>query len=343
VLSMGLLGAPHCREVPPRRASRTDLLRYHTPGYLDVLERAANGPPDDEVLKAGLGTPDCPIFDGMFSHAAWAAGATLTGARLILDGSARAAFNPSGGFHHAMPDHAAGFCYVNDVVLAAMVLAEAGRRVLFLDIDVHHSDGVQHAFYARQDVMVISMHESGETLFPGTGFANEIGEGAGRGYTVNVPLPVGTSDAAYERAFREAVWPLVGAYDPDVIMVELGMDGLAGDPLAHLHLTNNAHADILKKLVGAGKPILATGGGGYHVGHAVRGWALCWSVLCGEDHAEDFGIGMGGVMLGNTDWPGGLRDRVLISDAGRRDLVDAQVRRTVDRIKALVFPLHGLA
>jgi acetoin utilization protein AcuC len=343
VQSMGLLEPPRCREVPPRQASRADLLRYHTPGYLDVLERAANGPPDDEVLTAGLGTPDCPIFDGMSTYASWAAGATLTGARLILDGAAHAAFNPSGGFHHAMPDRAAGFCYVNDVVLAAMVLAEAGKRVLFLDIDVHHADGVQHAFYARQDVMVISMHESGETLFPGTGFANEIGEGAGRGYTVNVPLPVGTSDVAYERAFREAVWPLVGAYDPDVIMVELGMDGLAGDPLAHLHLTNNVHADILKKLVGTGKPILATGGGGYNVENTVRGWALCWSVLCGEDGAESYSIGMGGVMLGNTDWLGGLRDRCLISDAGRHDVVDAHIRRTVGQIKALVFPLHGLA
>jgi hypothetical protein len=136
--------------------------------------------------------------------------------------------------------------------------------------------------------------------------------------------------------------PLIRAYDPDAIVLELGMDGLAGDPLAHLHLTNNVYADITRTLVDVGKPLLATGGGGYHVENTVRGWTLCWSVLCGEDASRDLAVGMGGVMLENTEWLGGLRDRVLLSDAGIRGDVDREVDRVIDRVRAAVFPLHGL-
>jgi acetoin utilization protein AcuC len=291
----------------------------------------------------GLGTPDCPIFPGMYEYVTLAAGGTLTAARAILAGEARVAFNPSGGFHHAQPGNAAGFCYVNDIVLAALELREAVPRVLFLDIDVHHCDGVQDAFYARADVMTISMHETGRTLFPGTGGVEETGRGEGLGYTVNIPLPVGTYDAAYLRAFREIVVPLIGAYDPDAILLEIGMDTLAGDPLAHLHLTNNAPAEIVAEVLNFGKPLVATGGGGYNIENTVRGWALCWSVLCGDQSRhDDQMIGMGGVMLENTDWSGGLRDRVLLSDAGRRADVDREIDAAIAAVRRTVFPVHGL-
>jgi len=251
------------------------------------------------------------------------------------------AFNPSGGYHHAMAGRAGGFCYINDVVLAVLTLTDAGKRVLFLDVDVHHCDGVQSAFYARKDIMTISMHENGKTLFPGTGYEDEIGEGDARGYTVNIPLPVGTYDEAYERAFREVALPLIKAYDPDAIIMELGMDALAGDPLAHLNLTNNTYAEIISTVVDLGKPLLATGGGGYHIENTVRGWALAWSVFCGEE-SDDMVLGMGGVMLENTDWSAGLRDRVLLSDAGQRELVDREIAAMTERVKSAVFPIHGL-
>jgi len=309
----------------------------------DVRDRVATvvGELPPEAFAMGFGTPDCPVFRGMYDYAACAVGASMTGARLILSGEATIAFNPSGGYHHAHAARAAGFCYLNDLVLAALTLTAAGRRVLFLDLDVHHCDGVQAAFYERPDVMTISLHENGHTLFPGTGFEFEIGAGEGTGYTVNIPLPVGTYDDAYFRAFHEVAWPLIRAYAPDVIITELGMDGLAGDPLAHLHLTNNVYADIVERLLSLGKPILATGGGGYNVENTVRGWTLLWSVLCGEQ-SHDWSMGMGGVMLENTDWFGGLRDRMLLSDAGRRDEVDREISATVARLKAAVFPLHGL-
>jgi acetoin utilization protein AcuC len=345
VRSMGMLDSADRRVLAPAPAARAVLEAFHTAEYLDRLERAGRGAlTPDEALQAGLGTPDCPIFKDMYAFLALAAGASLTGAEAILSGEAQVAFNPSGGFHHAQPDHAAGFCYLNDVVLAALAFRRAGKRVAFLDIDVHHADGVQDAFYARDDVLVLSMHESGDTLFPGTGRVDEIGDGPGRGYTVNLPLPVGTYDAAYERVFRAVCLPLLRQYAPDAIILEIGMDGLAGDPLAHLHLTNNVYADIVQTVVDLGKPVLATGGGGYHIENTVRGWALCWSVLCGQQaQHDDLMIGMGGVMLGNTEWSGGLRDRVLLSDAGRRGTVDAAVDRVIAAVRQHVFPIHGLA
>lgn len=342
--SFGLTEGADRAVIPPERLSDEELARFHTTGYLAALRDAGHGAiHPDRAFAAGLGTPDCPIFKDMLEYIALAAGGTVTGARLLLEGRADIAFNPSGGFHHAHPDHASGFCFINDVVLAAQALAEAGKRVLFLDVDVHHCDGVQAAFYRRADVMTISMHESGRTLFPGTGFVDEIGEGEGRGYTVNLPLPVGTYDTVYMSAFRGVVLPLVRAYNPDVIILELGMDTLAGDPLAHLHLTNNTPTDVVEAMVELNKPLLVTGGGGYHIDNTVRGWTLCWSVLCGDhSHFDDLSMGMGGVMMQNADWFGGLRDRVLLSDAGLRPGVDDEIARTVDHIRATVFPLHGL-
>jgi len=344
VESMGLLTGNARHEIEPESLTDGELASFHTSEYLDFLKRAGTGTLEpEEALWAGLGTPDCPIFENMYDYIALAAGGTLTGARRIIRGEAQIAFNPSGGFHHAQSGNAAGFCYINDIVFAAKALAEAGMRVLFLDIDVHHCDGVQDAFHDRRDIMTISLHESGRTLFPGTGFEDEIGTGDGKGYSVNFPLPVGTYDAAYERVFREGAMPLIEKFNPDVVVLELGMDALAGDPLAHLHLTNNTHAYITEKIMELGRPVLATGGGGYNVPNTVRGWALCWSVLCGEHSMhDDLAFGMGGMMLENTDWIGGLRDRVLLVDGGRHDTIDPEIDRVLDCIQRTVFPLHGL-
>lgn len=342
VHSMGLLSGDGRSEQPPVPASRRALETFHTPRYIDALQAASAGHLEAAMLHMGLGSPDCPVFHDLYDYAALASGATLTGASLILDKRAFVAFNPSGGFHHAQPELAAGFCYINDVVLACMNLAAAGCRVAFVDLDVHHCDGVQNAFYGRRDVMTISLHESGKTLFPGTGFEYEIGEGEGKGYTVNVPLPVGTYDEAYVRAFRRVALPLLHAFNPDVIVLELGMDGLAGDPLAHLNLTNNAYAEPVELIMGFGKPILATGGGGYHVQNTTRGWALMWSILSGAGTQSDLSIGLGGVMLQSTEWRGGLRDRVLISHAGQRASVDDAIAQVINTVERYVFPIHHI-
>ncbi|MGE5295536.1 MAG: acetoin utilization protein AcuC, partial [Solirubrobacterales bacterium] len=294
------------------------------------------------ALQMGIGTEDCPIFRGMYDYAVLAAGGTLVGAELILSGQADVAFNPSGGYHHAFPEKAAGFCYINDNALACTVLAEAGKRVLYLDVDVHNGDGVAHAFRDRSDVMTISLHENPKTLFPGTGFEDEIGEGEGRGFCVNVPLPVGTFDQAYLYAFETVAMPLIRAYNPDVIVLELGADALSGDPLAHLQLTNNVYADVINHLLRLNKPILATGGGGYHVENTIRAWALAWTVLSGQDLDIGMDAAIGGVMLQSMDWQGGFRDRELPVMNQQRDMVVPALQATIETIKAKVFPIHGL-
>lgn len=344
LMSMGLLTGPDRFEVAPERAERQTLLWFHTPSYLDALERINDGHYDVEMLFMGLGTGDCPAFCGVYDYACWAAGATLTGAQQILQGKAHIAFNPSGGYHHAFSDRAGGFCYINDVVLGCETLAKAGKRVVFVDIDVHHCDGVQAAFYDRSDVMTISTHQDGRTLFPGTGFVDEIGTGVGKGYSINLPLPPGTYDEIYMKAFRSVVLPLLHAFDPDAIVLEVGADTLAGDPLAGFSMTNNTMADVINLLLAFGKPILAVGGGGYNVENTVRAWALVWTALCGDQVGDDFTAGMGGVMLENMDWHGGagLRDRILIPGQSQRDTVVPMIEQAVEQIKKSVFPLHGL-
>lgn len=340
--SMGLLSGPDRAVVPPKPAKRITLKKFHTAAYIHVLHEASKGKFDVGALNMGLGTSDCPIFKGMYNGAVLATGATLTAADLILAGKAEVAFNPSGGFHHAHPDHASGFCYINDVALACVVLAEQGKKVLYLDVDVHHGDGVAYAFYGRSDVMTISLHQNPRTLFPGTGFENEIGEGKGKGYCINIPLPIGTYDQAYMFAFESVALPLIRAFNPDVFVFELGADALAGDPLANLRLTNNVYADIINRLLTFSKPILMTGGGGYNIGNTVRAWALAWSVLCGADAENDTSAGAGGVMLESTEWVGGLRDRQLPPSHQQCDIVMPAIESTVERLKAALFPLHGL-
>jgi acetoin utilization protein AcuC len=340
--SMNLISGPDRSVIAPLKAGRVILKKFHSARYLHALQNAAKGRFDFDALNMGIGTEECPIFKGMYDYSALATGATLVGAKLILEGKVDIAFNPSGGFHHAGPELAAGFCYINDVALACLLLTKNKKRVLYLDVDVHNGDGVANAFYDRQDCMTISLHQNPKTLFPGTGFEDEIGKGEGTGYCVNVPLPVGTYDQAYMKAFEHIVLPLIKSYNPDVIVFELGADALAGDPLANLQLTNNVYAEIINHLMSFDKPILATGGGGYHVGNTVRAWALAWCVFCGEDEGEDMNAGIGGVLLESTEWQGGFRDRRLPISQAQREAVLPALDETINKIKDLVFPIHRI-
>jgi acetoin utilization protein AcuC len=340
--SMGLLAGPDRQEVPPKQVDRGLLGKFHSAEYLDALQKAGAGQFDYRMLNMGLGTGDCPVFEGLYDYAVLATGATVAGAEKIAAGDAQVAFNPSGGYHHAHADRAAGFCYINDVVLGCMTLAEAGKRVLYIDMDVHHGDGVQEAFYKRSDVMTISLHQDPKTLFPGTGFADEIGIGEGKGFAVNIPLPIGTCDETYMKAVKSLVLPLIGAYGLDCFVMEIGVDALANDPLANLSLTNNVYADVINELLNFGKPILAVGGGGYNIENTVRAWSLAWAALCGDDKHDEQGLGMGGVMLESTDWQGGLRDRVLVIDKALREAVAPAVDKVIETVKKNVFGYHGL-
>ncbi|MBN2181190.1 MAG: acetoin utilization protein AcuC [Sedimentisphaerales bacterium] len=342
IQSMGLLSGPGRSLVAPVPAERLVLKKFHSARYLHALKEASRGKWDIEALNMGIGSQDCPVFKGLYEYATLATGATLVGADMLIKGKADIAFNPSGGYHHAGPEKAAGFCYINDVALACIVLAEQKKKVLYIDVDVHNGDGVAEFFYERSDVMTISLHQNPKTLFPGTGFVDEIGSGPGKGYCVNVPLPVGTYDQMYMKAFKAIVLPLTGAYDPDVIVFELGADALAGDPLGNLQLTNNAFADVINHLMSFNKPILVTGGGGYHVGNTVRAWALAWSVFCGADTGEDIDAAIGGVLLESTEWQGGFRDRRIAVSKSQTEAVIPVIDETIKKLKETIFPIHGL-
>jgi len=338
--SMHLLDNDETIVVEAKPAETATLKKFHTSEYLSILKKAAEGKCLSEALSFGIGTGDCPVFKDMYDYSALACGATIAAAELITKNKAKYAFNPSGGFHHAGSAHASGFCYLNDIAIGCLLLAERNKKVFYLDVDVHHGNGVCSFFYDRSDVMTVSFHETGRMLYPGTGFEDEIGEGAGEGYCINVPLPINTYDEAYFNAFREIVPPLLESYQPDVIVFELGVDGLAGDPLAHLSLTNNLYADIIHLLLNYNLPILMTGGGGYNLKNTVRAWALAFSILAGED--TDMYPGVSGVMLENTEWQGGLQDRKLTVSRHQKKTVKPVLETTIKRVKQNVFPIHQL-
>lgn len=342
LISFGLLGDKNRAEYAARPATRTELERFHQPRYLDELIRAERGDLSVDGFQMGIGGPDTPVFPAMFKFGAWACGAALVSADILTRGDADIAFSLLGGFHHAKPARAAGFCYLNDAALACLCLAEAGLRVAYLDVDAHHGDGVQECFYRRSDVLTISIHESGQTLFPWSGFEDEIGEGNGKGYNVNVCLPAGAYDEAFLLGLNRVAIPLIHAFEPDVIVVELGMDILAGDPLTHLRMTNNVVVELMQSLLEFDRPMLVLGGGGYHVENTVRAWALAWRTACDPDADEAATFGLGGVLMGSSEWVGGLRDRQLPVTDEERARVEPAVLASVERVTKLVFPLHGI-
>ncbi|MDD5308950.1 MAG: hypothetical protein PHU25_16675 [Deltaproteobacteria bacterium] len=339
----GVLGESWLREVLAIPASYDELARFHTPGYLSLLEEASRGRMSLEMLEVGLGSADCPVFSGLHELAALAAGGTLLGARMLDKAEADVVFNPIGGFHHAGKAFAEGFCYVNDVVLACLYLADQGRKVACVDLDVHHGNGTEDALIDDARVLKTSMHESGRTLYPGGGFETRIGAGAARGLNINVPLPAGSDDDAFLRAFRGVIMPVLGAYGPDVVVLEIGMDVLAGDPLGHLRLTNNATAEAATLVRGLGKPVLVLGGGGYHPHNTARGWAVAFMSMCGVDTEDAYAGLVGGVFLGDCGRRGGLRDMRVYASGEERAAIDAEVERVIAFHQATTFPIHGIS
>lgn len=339
----GLLDHPGIRVLEPLAADPAMLRTFHNPGYLAMLEQANDGRFVVDMLPYGLGTADNPVFRGVYEFSLLVTGATLTGARLIADGEAGVVFNPVGGLHHAQPGGAEGFCYVNDIAIAITELLNKGvKRVCYVDVDAHHGNGVQDAFYASDEVLFISLHQSGETIYPGTGFENEMGEGRGLGYTVNFPLPEYTDDEAYLRAFHAVAVPLIDAFAPEVIVAQVGLDTLKKDPLTNMRCTNNALKNVLEQLRRASPRILALGGGGYSVHDVARGWALGWAVLNDIEPCDDYAGLVGGGVYGHALQTETLLDTPhVISPVLRRGVLN-YVDEKIAYIKKNLFPLHDL-
>ncbi len=265
----------------PEPAPDDELLWCHTRQYLDVVRGFSRDPyglPEAGIAEGG----DVPPFHGMHDASAAVAGGSLRALEAILRGEVDHAFHPGGGLHHAMPGHASGFCVYNDPALAIARARQAGLRVLYVDLDVHHGDGVQAIHWADPGVLTLSIHETGRYLFPGTGGVGELGEGVAAGTSVNVPLEPGTGEGAWLAAVRDVLPEVAGAFGPDLIVSQHGADSHAWDPLAHLRVTTTAMGEAARVVDAvahrsAGGRWLATGGGGYDVYRVVpRMWSLVW-------------------------------------------------------------------
>jgi acetoin utilization protein AcuC len=287
--SLGVLTAPGVAVTAPTPATDADLELVHTPEYIAAVRRAGESGLTPDALRYGLGTADDPVFPGMHEASALVTGATMEAARAVALGSAEHGASIAGGLHHAMSDHASGFCVYNDPAIAITALLDQGlERVAYVDIDVHHGDGVQAAFYNDPRVLTISLHEHPATLFPGTGRPSETGGPDADGYAVNVALPAGTPDAGWLRAFHAIVPPLVRAFGPQLLVSQHGCDTHWMDPLANLRLTVDgqraAHAAIhrLAHEAADGRWLL-TGGGGYELVQVVpRTWTHLLSEAAGR-------------------------------------------------------------
>lgn len=276
---LGCLDLPSSTVVDARMARDEEMLLFHTPEYIRVLKEANTGIIPVGGSAHGLGFGDNPVFHGVFDWSSYCTGASLQAAELVARGTADIAFNIAGGLHHAMPNRASGFCYINDAAVAIKYLANMGKRVAYIDIDAHHGDGVEFAFYDSDQVLTISMHESGQWLFPGTGLATDIGINHGKGYSINLPLPPGIGDELYLNCFNEIVPPFIEAFRPDIIVTQLGVDGFETDPITHLSLTTNGFENIIKQFRSFNIPWVALGGGGYDLSNVARAWTLAWGIM----------------------------------------------------------------
>jgi acetoin utilization protein AcuC len=341
----GLLERPNVSRLACRAADDGELGLVHTDAYIDATRRAGHGE-DGAWDRFGFGPGDNPIFRNMHEAGAFVAGASLVAAEAVRDGSVLHAFNAAGGLHHAMPARASGFCVYDDPAIATAWLLDHGvHPIAYVDVDVHHGDGVQAIFYEDPRVLTVSIHQSGDTLFPGTGFVDERGAGDALGTAVNVPLQPGVGDRAWLAAFAEIVPPVVRAFAPKVLVTQLGCDTHRTDPLAQLRLSTAAYRETAATLHALAHEVtggrwLATGGGGYQWATVVpRAWTIAFAEMADaeipdalpEPWIEQVEIETGGEV------PATFSEPPL-----ERDELDGRTERTIDEVKRACFPFFGL-
>jgi acetoin utilization protein AcuC len=349
---LGVLDRPGVRLAAPSPADDATLTRVHRPDYLEAVRAASN---DAFFAGYGLGTSDNPVFPGMHEASALVAGATLAAAEAVWQGSALRAVNVAGGLHHAMPDRASGFCVYNDPAIAIARLLDLGaERIAYVDVDVHHGDGVQHIFYDDPRVLTISLHETPLALFPGTGFPDETGGRGAEGSAVNVALPPGTGDAGWQQAFHAVVPSLVRAFRPQVLFTQCGADGHRLDPLADLRLSVDGQRATYLALRGLADELcdgrwIATGGGGYALVEVVpRAWTHLLAVATGEPIDPATLTPPLWRALANQRRPGREVPLRMTDDADPsyepwQPTGDASpLDRAIMATRKAVFPLHGL-
>ena len=282
IKSLKILQEPNVQVLKTTRASREAIRLFHEESYIRLVEHYSQK--GEGLLDAG----DTPAFKGCYEATSLVVGASMAGADAIMTGGVSHAFNPSGGLHHAHPERASGFCIFNDpaVVISYLKSKYGVKRLVYLDIDAHHGDGVMYGFYDDPAVLDIDFHESGHYLFPGTGFTDETGKGDAKGLKLNVPLPPATGDEAYLDAFRKVVPTVLREFRPEIILVQCGADGHQDDRLAHLRLTTNAYSEVIAEMHHLAHELckgrmLLFGGGGYTLANVPRVWTVAFSSLAG--------------------------------------------------------------
>lgn len=345
--SLGVLDG--VQPLAPAQATDDELRTVHSEDYLAAVKQAPR-----RYVGHGLGTPDNPVFPRMHEASALVAGGSLLAAEEILTGRAARAVNIAGGLHHAMRDHASGFCIYNDCALAIRRLLDGGvSRVAYVDIDVHHGDGVQEAFVADPRVLTISLHQHPATLFPGTGNSADIGAPGAEGSAVNVPLPPGTKDDGWLRAFHAIVPALLRAFQPEVLVTQHGADTHVEDPLANLALSvdgqraaHRALADLANST--AGGRWLALGGGGYSLFRVVpRSWTHLLGILLDREVAPNTPmpadwVAYTATVARGTKLPTSMTDGAEPCWTSWDGTSDTTLDRAIQETRRAVYPLYGL-
>jgi acetoin utilization protein AcuC len=345
ITKSGLLERPNVETLTCRIATDEEIGLVHTQAFIEATRRAGDGERGDWA-RFGYGPGDNPIFPRMHEAGALVVGASLVAADAVLSGRVAHAFNAPGGLHHAMASRASGFCVYDDPAVAiAWLLRNGIERVAYVDVDVHHGDGPQSVFYEEPRVLTISIHESGEYLFPGTGFVWERGAGEAEGTKVNVPLHPGTGDAGWLDAFGEVVPPLLRSWRPDVLVTQLGCDTHHSDPLAHLRLTTRAYREAAKRLHDlahetAGGRWIATGGGGYQWARVVpRAWTLYFAEMCETELPDDLPESW----IEHAEFQLRASVPTTFSEDGLDEPeVDSEARVIAGEVRRAVFPALGI-
>ncbi|XP_077445430.1 histone deacetylase 8 isoform X1 [Stigmatopora argus] len=282
----GLL--PHMRIVKPEVATMEEMARFHYDFYLEHLHKISQDGDNDDPRSTDFGLGyDCPVVEGIYDYAAAVGGATITAAKCLVEQTCHVAINWAGGWHHAKKDQASGFCYVNDAVLGILKLCEKFERVLYVDVDLHHGDGVEEAFNFTSKVMTVSLHKFSPGFFPGTGDVTNVGLCRGRWHAVNVPLEDGIGDDRYYQVFSSILQDVHAHFNPDAVVMQLGADTLAGDPMCSFNMTPLGVAKCLQYVLQWRRPTLLLGGGGYNLANTARCWTHLTATVLGKSLASE--------------------------------------------------------
>ncbi len=339
---LGLLAGSAVTTIECPLVPEQALLAFHRQDYLAILREFSLHEEPRADFRYGLGDVENPVFQGLYDWSRLVCGGTVEAARQVSREGCRAAFNMAGGWHHAHAARASGFSYLNDAVIAIQELLQRGLRVAYVDIDAHHGDGVQEAFYATECVLTISLHESGKDFFPHSGFVEELGQGRGYGYAVNIPFSPHADDLIFEQALQRIVMPLLGAYRPDVLVTQMGVDALRSDPLTRLELTTGSLELAARAFRATEIPWVVLGGGGYDKLNVARGWALIWAAVLGVPVPDLLPEGFAQVaaQLGYREER--LRDLPRLAHPDDFARAQGQLERHLAFLERKLFPLHGL-